>query len=116
MEEFLKKVAFLGLGTAALTKEKIEEGVKKLIKKGEITAAEGKKLAQKLLADADRHRKEIAKRIDEGIKEGMAKAGLASKKDMDVLKRRITYLEKRLAEHERKPSHTAKKATPSKEA
>ena len=114
MEELLKKIAFLGLGTAALTKEKIEEGIEKLIKKGEITAAEGKRLAQKLLADADRHRKEIAKRIDEGIKQGMAKAGLASIKDIEALKRRIKYLEKRLAEHERRPSHTAKKATSSK--
>lgn len=114
MEELLKKIAFLGLGTAALTKEKIEEGIEKLIKKGEITAAEGKKLAQKLLADADRHRKEIAKRIDEGIKQGIAKAGLARMEDVEALKKRVQRLEKRLAEHAKKPSHTAKKATSSK--
>lgn len=114
MEEFLKKVAFLGLGTAALTKEKIEEGIEKLIKKGEITAAEGKKLAQKLLTDADRHRKEIAKRVDEGIKQGIAKAGLARMEDVETLKKSVQRLEKRLAEHAKKPSHTAKKPTSSK--
>lgn len=109
MEEFLKKVAFLGLGTVAATREKIEQGIERLVKKGEISAAQGKKVAAKLLADADRTRKEIAKKIDEGVREGMAKAGVARIKDIEALKRRIAQLEKRVAEHEVKPPHAAKK-------
>lgn len=106
MEDFLKKVAFLGLGTAAATREKIEESVEKLIKKGEITAAQGKKLAQKLLADADRARKDIAKKIDDGVKSGISKAGFVTKKEHESLKRRLVVLERKFAVHNAKPSHT----------
>ncbi|TET22599.1 MAG: hypothetical protein E3J71_05625 [Candidatus Stahlbacteria bacterium] len=109
MEEFLKKVAFLGLGTVTATKEKIEEGIGRLIKRGEISAAQGKKLATKLLSEADRTRKELAKKIEEGIKETMAKAGVARMKDIEALNRRIKRLEKKLAEHISKPGDTTSK-------
>jgi polyhydroxyalkanoate synthesis regulator phasin len=114
MEEFLKKVAFLGLGTVSATREKIEQGIERLVKKGEISAAQGKKVAAKLLSDADRTRKEIAKKIDEGVREGMAKAGVVTTKDIQALKRRIERLERKLAAHEAKPSHAAKKKPVSK--
>lgn len=114
MEEFLKKVAFLGLGTVTATKEKIEQGIERLVKRGEISAAQGKKLAAKLLSDADRTRKEIAKKIDEGVRESLIKAGVARIKDIEALKRRIAQLEKKVAEHEGKPSHAAKKKPVSK--
>lgn len=114
MEEFLKKVAFLGLGTVTATKEKIEEGIGRLIKRGEISAAQGKKLATKLLSEADRTRKELAKKIEEGIKETMAKAGVARMKDIEALRRRIERLERKLAAHESKPAHVAKRKLASK--
>lgn len=111
MENFLKRVAFLGLGTATATKEKIEAGVQKLVKKGEITATQGRQLAKNLWADAERHSKEIKKRVNDGIKEGMAKADVARISDVEALKRRIAQLEKKLAGHERRASHTPKKKT-----
>ncbi|MEA3311342.1 MAG: hypothetical protein U9Q76_03890 [candidate division WOR-3 bacterium] len=114
MEEFLKKVAFLGLGTVTATKEKIEQGIERLVKRGEISASQGKKLAAKLLSDADRTRKEIAKKIDEGVREGMIKAGVVRMKEIDALKHRIERLERKLAAHETKPAHTAKKKPVSK--
>lgn len=103
MENFLKRVAFLGLGTVAATKEKIEKGVEAMVKKGEITAAQGKELAKKLWADADRSRKEMARKIDEGVKQGIAKAGFVRTKDMEELKKRIAVLERKLAAYEKKP-------------
>ncbi len=112
MEDFLKKIAFLGLGTAAVTREKIEEGVDKLIKKGEITAIQGKKLAQKLLADADRARKDIAKKIDDGVKSGLSRAGFVAKKEHDALKRRVEVLERKFAVHASKPAHSPGKPKP----
>ncbi len=114
MEDFLKKIAFLGLGTAAVTREKIESGIDKLIKRGEITAVQGKKLAQKLLADADRTRKDIAKKIDDGVKAGISKAGFVTRKEHDALRRRMEVLERKFAVHNGKPAHTPRKSKPQK--
>lgn len=112
MEDFLKKVAFFGLGTAAATKEKIEQGVKKLIERGEVTAAEGKKLAKKWIADADRASKQLGRKIDAGVNRALDKAGVVRKKDVTALERRIAKLEKKLASCEAKTTKkpAAKKA------
>lgn len=97
IDDFLKKVAFFGLGTATATKEKIEEGVKKLIAKGEITAAQGEKFVRQWLKEADKTSKELGKKIDNGVNKALDKAGVIRKKDMDALERRVAKLEKALA-------------------
>lgn len=109
IDDFLKKVAFLGLGTATATKEKIEEGVKKLIAKGEITAAQGEKIVKKWLQDADKASKELGKKIDTGVNKALDKAGVVRKKDVDALERRITRLERAQKPDTRKSS--ARKST-----
>lgn len=111
MEEFLKKVAFFGLGAVSATREKIEEGVNKLVKKGELTAAQGKKLARKLWADAERTRKDIAKKVDNGVKEGLARAGVARMKDVEALKQRVAQLERKLAAYEKRPKPVVRRKT-----
>lgn len=112
IENYLKQVAFLGLGTFSASREKIETGIAKLVKKGELTAAQGKTLTGKLIADAERMRKAISKKIDEGVKAGLAKAGVVRIKDTQALKRRIEQLEKRLAAHEARPVHTKPRPRP----
>lgn len=102
MEDALKRFALMGLGTVTMTREKIEDSVQKLVKKGELSAREGKKLAGKLAKDAERARKEIAARVEEGIKQAAGKAGFARKEEVKLLKARITRLENKVTEMEKR--------------
>jgi len=99
-DDYLKYIAFLGLGVFSETREKIETRIEKLVEKGELSAAQGKKLAKRLLDAADRRRIEIKKRVDEGVKSALARAGVARSKEVETLNRRIDALEKRLAAYE----------------
>ena len=49
MSEIFRKLLLAGIGAAALTKEKIEGIVRKLIKQGEISKEEEMKLLKKVL-------------------------------------------------------------------
>lgn len=113
MEDFLKKVAFLGLGSITASKEKAEKGVERLVKKGEITAAQGERLLKKWLREADKTSKRLSQKIEEGVDAAMDKAGLVRGKDLAALERRIAKLEKKLAAFEKKTPRkkTAKSKT-----
>jgi len=49
MLEIFRKLLLAGIGAAAITKEKIEDIVRKLIKQGEISKEEEMKLLKKVL-------------------------------------------------------------------
>ena len=71
MQDFLRKGFNLGLGALTATKEKVEEVVNELIKKGEVGQEEGKKLINELIekglrAEIKDENETVSKKIREG--------------------------------------------------
>ncbi len=93
MLDSLKKAALIGVGIVALTKEKIEEIAKDLVKKGEITEKEGKELVTDLLEKSKQARKELGTRVDGVIAETLKKLKIPTRQEVDELKERIARLE-----------------------
>lgn len=108
MKEFLKKGFYLGVGAFALTKEKIEQVVDDLVRKGDADQSERASLVDEFMGKAQEFEKELGKKI----KEIVQTYGYVPRKDLDELKKRIEKLEKEAAA--KKPA--AKKATPKKAA
>jgi polyhydroxyalkanoate synthesis regulator phasin len=54
MQDWMKKMMLFGVGLAALTREKTEEFVKELVKKGELSEKEGKQLINDLVEKSKR--------------------------------------------------------------
>jgi len=52
--ELLKKGLMAGIGAVALTTEKVQESVRKLVDEGKITTEEGEKLVQELVKSGER--------------------------------------------------------------
>lgn len=92
MLEYLRKIGLLGIGIAALTKEKAEEIVNEFVEKGELGSEEGKDLVKDLLKKSEEQRKELAKRIDSEVKKAL-KGLIVSKSDIGRLEKRIERLE-----------------------
>ncbi len=107
MENFFKRLAFMGLGIFSTTREKIKQGVDKMVKQGELTAAQGEKLYKKLVKDIEKTHKEISKRVDAGVKATMSKMGLVKKTEVEKLERRILQLEKKLAVYQKEAKSKA---------
>ena len=93
MIETIKKLGLIGIGTWALTEEKINEIAKELIDKGEINKDEGKKFVRELVEEQKKQKEEIENRISETVKETFGKAKTETKEDIERLEMRINKLE-----------------------
>ncbi|GEM_PF-6560479 len=59
-EQMIKKGLLLGVGLASFAKTKAEQAVKELVKKGNLSPAEGKKAVRKICLEAEKSGKKVA--------------------------------------------------------
>ena len=97
MKDLVKKALLLGIGLAAITEEKLREFVAELESKGELSKEEGKSLVKELLAEREKQRKELERRIAEEVERALTKAGVASRREVEELSKRVEELERTVA-------------------
>ena len=109
MADVLKKAMLAGIGAVVLTKEKVEELVDELIKKGELSKEDRAKFIHELAEKAELRSREVKKWVDETVKMAMSKVKVVKAEEMEVLREQvndltktISRLEKKLKERERK--------------
>jgi polyhydroxyalkanoate synthesis regulator phasin len=94
MQDFIRNLKLLGIGLFYTGKEKIEETVAELIKKGEISEPEGKALVDELVAKSKAATKDMEEWIRKVVSDVFDKLQAPMKKEITVQKRRIEKLEK----------------------
>ncbi|NOQ38551.1 hypothetical protein GQ472_06720 [archaeon] len=99
---FIRKAALLGIGIAAITKEKAESLAKDLIKKGDLNKDEGKKLVTELMTKSKKSKKEFETTVNKQISVMIKKANVASKKEIKVLEDKIKKLEAEIKKQTKK--------------
>jgi len=82
----LKDLFYMGLGTAMLAKEKIEEEAKKAMEKGKISKEERDAFIEKAKAKAKEEEKEFQAKFKSVVKDALSEMGLATKEDVEELK------------------------------
>ena len=95
----LKKMMLLGVGAATVTKEKAEEIVEDLIKRGEVASADKAKVIDEIQEKAQAATAEIRKMIDERVDAVSKKLHWLD--DMRKLQGQVQELNSRLAEIEK---------------
>lgn len=106
MKEWLKKGLYLGVGAFALTKEKIEQVVDEMVRRGDAEQGERAKLIDELLERT----REFEKELSEKVRSIIQTYGYVPRRDLEELKKRVEVLEKELAAKEttsRKPAAKA---------
>ena len=93
----LKDLVNLGLGAVVMTKEKTEEVVNELVKKGEVSQDEGKELINELIEKGEKGKKEIEGQIEKIVKGIVEKLDISTKKEIEELKSEIEELKKKLS-------------------
>jgi polyhydroxyalkanoate synthesis regulator phasin len=96
MFETIKKVAFTGMGLAALTREKAEEISKDLIAKGKLTEQEGEKFVQELIVRAEESKVALKEQTEKIVSSALSKMDLAKAADMQQLKEEIEKLRREI--------------------
>ncbi len=94
MTDFLRKGMLMGFGLMSLTREKAEEFMEELVKRGELSEKEGREAVEELVEKSREMKKDLTARIEKTVEEVVGKMNLATKDDLEVLKKRISALEK----------------------
>ncbi len=92
MLDLLKKGILTGIGLGIITKDKIEEVVKKTIQEAKLSEEEGKKLLASLLEQSDEYQTNLETKIHEQVNKVIGKLDLPSKKEFEALKKELEEL------------------------
>jgi polyhydroxyalkanoate synthesis regulator phasin len=96
MRESVRKLGLIGAGLWAITEDKINDLVKELVDKGDISKEEGKKAIQDMLEERKKQKIDLEKKISEKIQESISKTEIFTKKDLHKLESRIETLEEEI--------------------
>ncbi|MBD3204635.1 hypothetical protein GF327_10170 [Candidatus Woesearchaeota archaeon] len=93
MKAKFKKLFVLGAGVAlagltVANKKKIKKAVDSLVKKGKLTAKEGKELSKELLAEGKKSEKKMKKIVNKHVKKEKKKTKKPSKKKKKTAKKK----------------------------
>jgi len=92
MLDIVRKTLLLGIGLAAMTKDKIEDVAKRIAEEDKLSEEEGRKLAEDLLNQSDEARKNLKKQVENFVENTLEK--FPSRKDLQNLEERVAALEK----------------------
>jgi polyhydroxyalkanoate synthesis regulator phasin len=100
MKEFWRKTWFFGLGLIDTTKEKMEDLVEEMIKRGEVTQQEKAEAIEQITARARETQRAFFDRVRELVMRVISEMHLARAADLQALEKRVAALEKELVERE----------------
>jgi polyhydroxyalkanoate synthesis regulator phasin len=113
MLDEVRRLALFGSGVAELTRHQAEQIVKDLVKAGDVRRQQASSAARDLYDRSRENRKAMTGIIRSEIQNQVQNLGLASKRDLERLERRIARLESDRKKTTTKKS-TAKKTTAKK--
>ncbi|MBN2255544.1 MAG: phasin family protein [Deltaproteobacteria bacterium] len=93
MKEFVRKSMLFGIGLATLTREKIEDAVDELIKKGEMSEKEGRETIDDLVKRSKAVTDELAEKVEKMVAETLRKLNIPTRDEYLELKDKVERLE-----------------------
>lgn len=92
----LKELFYASIGLATLTKEKAEEVISELIKRGELSKEDGKDALNSLLNRMQEEREKLREKIQEQVENVISSMNIVRKSDLDGIKKRLENLEEKI--------------------
>lgn len=86
----LKELLHVGLGSVVVVKEKIEEELKVLQEKGKINSTDAKSFIESITKKGEEEDEKLKAKIKEMLKEAIEELGVATKKDLEDLKSKLS--------------------------
>lgn len=93
----LERTLLLALGVAALTRERVQEVVDEVVRRGELTRREGKELVDDLTERIGEQGSGLRERLDANLQDTLRQWGFATRNEWEELNLKVAQLEHRLA-------------------
>ncbi len=100
--DIIRRTVLLGLGAVALTKDKAEELVDDLIRRGEVKSGEKFKTVDDLIQEAEKQERELDRKIAGCVQRVVADMGLPTRKDLDEILITLRNIERKISAPEQK--------------
>ena len=94
MLDLVKKMVFASIGLALKTKEEVEELAKDFVKRAELSENEGKKFINDFMKRYDESKEKLEEKVEKTVKEVLTRSSLATKEELDDIKKEIKKLKK----------------------
>ena len=101
--EEMKKAFLASLGGVVLTKDKLEEWRKKMVKENKMSEKESKRLIDQLVEAGEEQWKDFEKSFKKLFRKSLDSIEVADRKELEDLKVRVADIESRLAALEKHP-------------
>jgi polyhydroxyalkanoate synthesis regulator phasin len=88
--------AKIGLGAVWLTRDNLKKLTDALIEVGKVSKEEGDRLFKELGEAGEEQRKKLKDMVETSVKKAMEQAGLATKAEVEELKKKVAELEGKL--------------------
>lgn len=105
MREILKKTWLAGLGLASLTREKAEEIVDELVRRGEVAEKDRPHVMEDLMNRVKDEQKRFSVTVKEAAQRAVGEMGLPTLQQFEELKARVEKLEQASHAHEASGGH-----------
>ena len=104
MFETLERLILLQIGAAAVTRERVQEAVNRLIEQGRIEREEGRALVADILSRARERSSGARGLVDASVQQGLRGAGVPNRETYEDLLFRVEQLEHRVRLLEDRPA------------
>lgn len=112
MFEALERLILLQVGAAAVTRERVEEVVNRLIEQGRVERAEGRTVVADVLRRARERSEGTRSLIDASVQQGLRGAGVPNREAYEDVLFRVEQLEHRVRLLEDRPASPTGESTP----
>ncbi len=96
MRDIFKKSVLAGLGTAMVTKSKVQETINNMVAQGKLTTEEAEKYTKEILETGENEWKEFKTSINQTGRKFLSHINLADKTELETIKEELKNLEKRV--------------------
>lgn len=92
--DFIKRSMLIGVGLATLTREKVEQAIDELIKKGEMSEKEGKEAVDDLMEKSKGVKKELTEKVEKTVANTLKKLNMPTREEFSELKEKVERMVK----------------------
>ncbi len=98
MLDFFEKGFLATVGAFSLTREKTQEMVDELVKRGEINREEGKQLVERMVNRGEEEQNHLRKLVHQEVHKVLNELNLATKKDLEDLQGKLDAILNKVGE------------------
>ena len=96
VRDLIERTFLAGMGAAALTKDRVQELVEDLVRRGQLSGDEGRDVVDRLVARSRDEARTVLKRADSSLQGAYRDLGISTKRELEDLDFRIRQLEMRV--------------------